>query len=87
MQKMWVRSLGWEDSLEKEIATQYLCLENPMDRRAWKATVHVAARVDHNLATTPPPPPKAALKWPTQPGKMIQTPAKSQHRCHSLSSL
>ena len=39
---MWetqVQSLGWEDPLEKEMAT-YFCLENPMDRGAWRATVH-----------------------------------------------
>ena len=35
---------------------QYSCLENPMDRGAWQATVHGAARVRHNLATKPPPP-------------------------------
>ena len=28
---------------------QYSCLENPMDREAWKATVHGIARVRHNL--------------------------------------
>ena len=33
---------------------QYLCLENPMDRGAWQATVHGIARVGHNLATKPP---------------------------------
>ena len=27
---------------------QYSCLENPMDRGAWQATVHVVARVRHN---------------------------------------
>ena len=34
MQETWVRSLGWEDPLEKEMAThsKYSCLENPMDR-------------------------------------------------------
>ena len=32
------------------------CLENPMDRGAWKATVHGVARLGHNLATKPPPP-------------------------------
>ena len=32
------------------------CLENPMDRGAWQATVHGAARVAHNLAAKPPPP-------------------------------
>ena len=34
---------------------QYSCLENPMDRGAWWATVHGAARVGHDLATQPPP--------------------------------
>ena len=44
MQETWVRSLGWEDALEKEIATQYSCLENSMDREAWWATVHGVAK-------------------------------------------
>ena len=36
-----VRSLGWEDPLEKEMAPlQYSCLGNPMDGGAWQATVH-----------------------------------------------
>ena len=30
---------------------QYYCLENPMDRGAWQATVHGIARVGHDLAT------------------------------------
>ena len=30
---------------------QYSCLENPMDRGAWQATVQVVARVGHNLVT------------------------------------
>ena len=41
MKDTQARSLGWEDLLEKGIATlQYSCLENPMDRGAWEATVH-----------------------------------------------
>ena len=28
-----------------------------MDREAWWAMIHGAARVGHNLATKPPPPP------------------------------
>ena len=42
MQETWVPSLGWEDPLEKEMATHtpYSCLENPMDGGAWWATVH-----------------------------------------------
>ena len=41
-QETWVRSLGQEDSLEDRMAIplQYSCLENPMDREAWQATVH-----------------------------------------------
>ena len=27
---------------------EYACLENPMDRGAWQATVHEVARVGHN---------------------------------------
>ena len=49
---MWetqVRSLGWEDPQEKEIAAfQYSCLENVMDRGAWQATVHGVAGVAKN---------------------------------------
>ena len=34
---------------------QYSCLENPMDRGTWQTTIHVVARVGHNLATKLPP--------------------------------
>ena len=34
---------------------QCSCLENPIDRGAWQATVHEVARVKCNLATKPPP--------------------------------
>ena len=41
---MWARSLGQEDPLEEGMATppvfQFSCLENPVDRGAWRATVH-----------------------------------------------
>ena len=42
MQNMWVPSLDQEDPLEKGMAIQlqYSCLENPMDRGAWRATIH-----------------------------------------------
>ena len=41
-----IPSLG--RSLEKEMAIplQYSCLGNPIDRGAWKATVHGVTRVD-----------------------------------------
>ena len=35
---------------------QYSCLETPMDRGAWRATVHGVTRVGHNLAPKSPPP-------------------------------
>ena len=56
MQETQVRFLGWEDPLEKEMATasSYSCLENPMDTGAWKAVVHGVTRVGHDLATKPP---------------------------------
>ena len=34
---------------------QYPCLENPMDRGVWWATVHGVTRVGHELVTKPPP--------------------------------
>ena len=39
VRETWVRSLGKEDSLEKDMATplQYSCLENLMDGEAWWA--------------------------------------------------
>ena len=40
---------------------QYSCLENPMDRGAWQATVHGVPRVRHDLVTKPPSPPSSFL--------------------------
>ena len=47
---------GWERSSGEGNGNplQYSCLENPIDRGAWQATVHGIARVGHNLATKPP---------------------------------
>ena len=41
MQEAWVRSLGWEDPLEKGMATHssILAWRIPMNRGAWWATV------------------------------------------------
>ena len=47
MWETWVRSLVWEDSLEKgmtDYPLQYSGLENSMDRGAWWATVHGVAK-------------------------------------------
>ena len=48
---MRVQSLGCEDPLEKGMASprQYSCLENPMDRGAWRATVHRVAQSQTQL--------------------------------------
>ena len=35
MWETWVQSLDGEDPLEKEMATQYSCLENPVDGGDW----------------------------------------------------
>ena len=46
MWEIWVRSLGWEDSPGggHGYPLQYSCLENPMDRGTWWATVHVVPK-------------------------------------------
>ena len=35
---------------------EYSCLENFMDRGAWRATDHGVTRIGHDLVTKPPPP-------------------------------
>ena len=56
MRDTWVRSLGREDALEKEMAVHSSVL-------AWKIPwslagySHAVARVGRGLATKPPPPP------------------------------
>ena len=41
VRETWVPSLSWEDPLEEGMATlQHSCLENSMDRGAWRAAVH-----------------------------------------------
>ena len=45
IQEIWVRSLGQDDPLEEGMTpTLVSCLENSMDRRAWRATVHGVTR-------------------------------------------
>ena len=43
-------SLLQEGSLEKEMATQYSCLGNPKDRRAWWAIVHRVTKSQTQLS-------------------------------------
>ena len=54
MQEAWVGRSPGEGNGNP---LQSSCLENPMDRGAWRATVHRITRVRHDLATTPPPSP------------------------------
>ena len=46
MWETWVQSLGWEDPLEDGMATHssILVWRIPMDRGAWRATVHRVAK-------------------------------------------
>ena len=50
MWETWVQSLGWEDPMEKEMATHSSILA--MDEGAWWARVHRSQRVRHNWATS-----------------------------------
>ena len=44
MQETWVQFLDWEEPWRRKWQpTQYSCLENPMDKGAWQATVHGVA--------------------------------------------
>ena len=52
MQEMQVQSLGQESPLEKECnPLQRSCLENSMDRGAWRAKVHGVAKNQTQLST------------------------------------
>ena len=46
VQKTWIQSLGWEDPLEEGMASHssILAWRIPMDRGAWRATVHAVAK-------------------------------------------
>ena len=48
LQEAWVQPLGWEDSLEKGMATHssIFAWEIATDRGAWQATVHGVAESD-----------------------------------------
>ena len=49
---MGFQSLGQEDPLEKGMATHsFSCLENPMDRGVWRATVHGVTKSQTRLST------------------------------------
>ena len=73
---------------------QYSCLETPMDRGAWRATVHGVTRVGHNLAPKSPPPSYVCLtggpgygEGPvTHPYSQILNPLRARHRCQGFSN-
>ena len=48
MWETWVRSLGWDDPLEMDMATHSSSLENSMDRGAWLAQSMGSQRVRHD---------------------------------------
>ena len=50
-----IPGLGRPSGEQKSYSLQFSCLENPMDREAWQATVSGIARVGHDLVTKPPP--------------------------------
>ena len=61
------------------------CLENPMDRGAWRATVHGVAKVRNNLAIKPSPPVSApALLFPSHTPLMQRRPSALRigSQCH-----
>ena len=52
VQETWFRPLGWEDPLEKGMATHSSihAWRIPMDRGAWQATVHGVAKSQTQLS-------------------------------------
>ena len=54
-QETWVRSLGWEDPLEEEMAahSSSLAWENSTDGGAWWAAVHGVAKSRTRLSDFP----------------------------------
>ena len=62
---------------------QYSCLENPMDRGAWRAIVHGVARVGYDLTTKPPPPPYVKI---TRVHSEVPTGANQEERIYLICS-
>ena len=53
IRETWVQSLGQEDPLEEEMATQStgFAWRIPMDRKIWQATVYSVTKSQKNLST------------------------------------
>ena len=51
VQETQIQFLGWKDPLEKEMVTHssIACLENSMNRGAWRATVHRVTKTQTQL--------------------------------------
>ena len=56
-QETWIRSLGWEDPLEEEMAihSQCSCLGNSMEEEPGRLQSIGSQRVRHDLVTKLPP--------------------------------
>ena len=50
LREIQVRSLGWKIPWGEEMATQYSCLENPLDRGAQLSTVCVVEKSQTRLS-------------------------------------
>ena len=52
MWETWVLSLGWDDRLEEGMATHFsiLAWRIPMNRGAWRATIHGVAKSQTRLS-------------------------------------
>jgi len=78
MQETWVRFLGQEDPLEKEMETHssILALRILWTEEPGRFPVHGVARVRHNLATKPPPPSPNGIAIPSQHLLTVETKQK-----------
>ena len=65
IQETWVWFLGWEDPLEKVMATHssILTWRIPWTEEPDRLQSMKSQRVEYNLATIPPPPPPPPLKY------------------------
>ena len=52
IRETWVQSLGWEEPLEDGMATHssFLAWNIPMDRGAWRTTVHEVSKIQTRLS-------------------------------------
>ena len=74
VQETWVWSLGWGGPLEKGMATHSssLAWRNPMDRRAWQATVYGVTKTGQDWTTNTS---TFLLCWPLISPSSIPIPA------------